>query len=170
MTFLPLTSFSNFLFLFFSKCLLFYHPSDNPFHSPWPHCVSLDYSDLADWNSKLKKFLCPQISYRGGSYCLSLQGRDSQLLFFGDLLAALEQSGILASVSSSVQEKCWCHHCTWQGTVSDHLQVAEHEVKSQPLPPSSCFGAGEFAVQARGNASPGRLQSWGSTFVRSSWT
>lgn len=108
--------------------------------------------------ANLKKFLCLQVSYRGGSYCLSLQARDSQLLLFGDLLIALEQLGILASVSSSVQEKCWCHHCIWQRTISDHLQVTEQHIeKNQPLLPSSCFGAGEFAIQARGNASLGTV-------------
>lgn len=84
---------------------------------------------------------------------MSLQARKSQLLFFGNLQASSEQFGTMASASSSVQGICSSHHCTWWRTLSGHLQVAEHLVKSQPLLPSACFGAGEFAIQARGDAS-----------------
>lgn len=52
-----LSTFNFLLQSSFLICLplpLHYYPSDN-FHSPWPHCVSFNYSDLADWSSEFEE-------------------------------------------------------------------------------------------------------------------
>lgn len=125
-----------------------YYPSDNLFPSPWPHCVSLNYSDLVDWKSKFEEIpIAP-----GQPQGRELLSVTASKRLTTSLVKFWLPWGTLASLSVSlcVQEKCWCP-CTWLGTLPDHLQLQTCSEEPTPAPILRFWG---WCLQSKHEAMP----------------